>query len=96
MPPNDLASFDVLSIDDGEVVPSTVATTTATTTTTKTWASAVQTLWLTPLPRIIVAEAGGESFMVMCVEGLRIQRRSSANNKETLACWLRKKATASP
>lgn len=49
-----------------------------------TWADAVQTLWLTPLPRIIVAESGGKYFTVYGGGGLQVVPRGPNDTRREI------------
>lgn len=79
--PNDLAAFDVVSVDAEIVFTATTNNTRETKTTT--WAAAIQILWLTPLPRVIVAEAGGETFKVVGGDGVGIKKRTNTEDALT-------------
>lgn len=48
--------------------------------TVSTWAAAVHLLWLTPMPRIIVAESGGQQFIVYGGGTLRMVARAVPSN----------------
>ena len=77
MPVNDLADFEVLDPD----TPSFQLDPTSTNLTrfnTASWAAAVQKLWLTPTPRIILTEGLGESFTTVCGTSLRLTTTTGA------------------
>lgn len=77
MPQNDLATFKVLSFD-GDIEHSGKGKKAAG---APSWAAAVQLLWLTPLPRIIVVDSGGQSFGVYGGGDLKVVPRGVASDQ---------------
>ena len=77
MPQNDLATFKVLSFD-GDVEHNGNGKKAAG---APSWAAAVQLLWLTPLPRIIVVDSGGQSFGVYGGGDLKVVPRVVASDQ---------------